>query len=100
MTQKPRVEQPAKVHREANGVYTQNRRGVTLCAEFQSGNCASTTGIYCPRVSRTAVCVTSTMDTRAISHHVSQVMEKDRKKKAKERTDEVLWCQRRQRAHA
>ena len=40
-----------------------------------------------PFISATAVCLTSTMDIRAISHHVSQVMEKERKKKAKERTD-------------
>ena len=46
-TQKPRVEQSAKVHRESNGVYTHNRRGVALCADFQSRNCASTTGIHC-----------------------------------------------------
>ena len=52
-TQKPRVEQKAKVHRESNGVYTHDRRGMALCAEFQSGNCASTTGIYCPRSSGT-----------------------------------------------
>ena len=50
-TKKPRIEQTTKVHRESNGVYTHNRRGVALSADFQSGNCASTTRISYPRAS-------------------------------------------------
>ena len=46
---KPHVDQAKKVHREINGSYTHNRRGVALCAEFQSGKCQRGPTIFCPR---------------------------------------------------
>ena len=47
-TEKPRIDATNKVHRASNGVYTHNRRGMPLCQEFQTGNCYSTSGIFCP----------------------------------------------------
>ena len=38
--ERPRMEQTSKVHRETNGACTHNRRGVPLCADFQTGACA------------------------------------------------------------
>ena len=47
-TERQRNEFLAKVHRESNGVYAHDRRGVAFCKEFQTGWCLTGRGLTCP----------------------------------------------------
>ena len=45
---KPGLDPTNKVHRASDAAYTRNRRGVPLRQEFQTVNCHSTSGFFCP----------------------------------------------------
>ena len=69
---KTRPTSDTRVHRESNGVFTHNRRGVALCPDFQSGSCpngrGNTCGIRIIRTSVTSVSQNVMVAARATCH--------------------------------